>query len=182
MGKMPKCADCQAESYAFDRAFACAVYEGAMRRLIHAFKFENRKYLKHFFVKIMSEFINSHAIAAGVDLALPVPMDKNRRLERGFNQSELISMEIAKNFGMPHSSRNLIHIRSGAAQSLLAKSDRKLNVKNAFLVRNADEFRSKRLLLIDDILTTGYTASECAKTLKRSGAVSVTVLALARGA
>ena len=180
-GKMPRCAECRTESYAFDQAYACAAYQGAMRQLIHAFKFENRKYLKHFFVKTMTEFMNSHLTAATVDGILPVPIDKDRRLERGFNQSELISMEISRVFGIPHSSGNLIHLRPGAVQSQLAKNQRQLNVKGAFLVRNADEFHSKRLLLIDDILTTGYTASECAKMLKKAGATSVTVLALARG-
>ena len=129
----------------------------------------------------MTDFMNSRLTAATVDVTLPVPMDKDRRLERGFNQSELISLEISRVFGIPHSAGNLIHIRPGAVQSLLAKNQRRLNVKGAFLIRNADEFRSKRILLIDDILTTGYTASECAKMLKRSGAASVTVLALARG-
>ena len=181
IGIMPRCAECQTEASAFDRAYACAVYEGTIRRLIHAFKFENRKYLKHFFVKMMTEFMNSHLTAATVDGILPVPMDNNRRLERGFNQSELISLEISKIFGIPHSAGNLIQRRPGAIQSDLTKNQRRLNVKGAFLVRNADEFHSKRLLLIDDILTTGYTASECAKMLKKAGAVSVTVLALARG-
>jgi len=125
--------------------------------------------------------MNAYLVTTDVDVILPVPMDKNRRLERGFNQSELISLEISKYFGIPHSSGNLIQVRSGAVQSRLAKNQRQLNVKDAFLVRNADEFHSKRLLLIDDILTTGYTASECAKTLKKAGAASVTVLALARG-
>ena len=181
IGEMPKCSECQAESYAFDQAYACAAYEGAMRRLIHAFKFENRKYLKHFFMKMMTEFMNLRLIAAAVDGILPVPMDKDRRLERGFNQSELISLEISRVFGIPHSAGNLIQRRSGAVQSGLTKNKRRLNVKGAFLVRNADEFHSKRLLLIDDILTTGCTASECAKMLKKAGAASVTVLALARG-
>ena len=125
--------------------------------------------------------MNSRSITSDVDIILPVPMGRDRRLDRGFNQSELISLEISKIFGIPHASGNLIQSRSGEVQSQLAKPERKLNVQGAFLVRNADEFSAKRLLLIDDILTTGYTASECAKTLKRSGAAQVTVLALARG-
>lgn len=129
----------------------------------------------------MREFIEKYLIKTDYDITLAVPISKERWLERGFDQSELISSEIAKHCGISHSSGNLIHIHPGAPQSLLAKNQRKMNVKGAFLVRNSDEFHSKRLLLIDDILTTGYTASECAKTLKRSGAASVTVLTLARG-
>ncbi|PIU40496.1 MAG: hypothetical protein COT00_01395 [Candidatus Omnitrophica bacterium CG07_land_8_20_14_0_80_50_8] len=181
MGNMPKCAECQTESFAFDRAFACAVYEGTMRQLIHAYKFQNRKYLKHYFIRMMLAFIHSHLAASDFDIILPVPMDRGRRSERGFNQSELISSAIAKYFKISHSVENLVRLQGGQIQSQLEKKQRKLNVKNAFLVRKADTFHSRRLLLIDDILTTGYTASECARCLKKSGAARVTVLALARG-
>ena len=180
--KNTRCADCEGESYAFDRAVACAIYEGTLRKLLHAYKFENRKYLKYFFVDLAVQFIKTYLHTSDFDLTLAVPMEKNRRIERGFNQSELISLEIAKQFSIPHSSGNLIHVGPGIAQSLLAKHERKENVKNAFLIRNADEFRSRHVLLIDDILTTGYTASECARVLKKADTSSVTVLALARGA
>lgn len=181
IGQNTRCAECQKESYAFDRAFACALYEGPMRELIHTYKFKHRKYLKHFFIRMAEEFIRSNIRFADCEIMLPVPIGAHRSLERGFNQSELISTEIAKNLNLPHSSGNLIRIKSETAQSLLTKTDRKMNVKDAFSVRRPELFRSKNCLLIDDILTTGRTASECAKTLKESGAASVTILALARG-
>ena len=181
MGQNPRCAKCLEESYSFDKAFACAPYEEHMKRLIHTYKFKRRKYLKYYFIKIMREFIRLNLSPQNFDAVLPVPISSQRFLERGFNQSELISLEIAREFRLPHSSGNLIRAKSETPQSLLTKTGRKVNVQDAFLVRRPELFDSKKLLLIDDILTTGQTASECAKTLKKAGAASVTVLALARG-
>ena len=181
MGQDTRCVKCREESYSFDKAFACAPYEEHMKQLIHTYKFKRRKYLKHFFVKMMFEFIHSGHLDQNFDTVLPVPISFQRFLERGFNQSELISLEIAKEFHLPHSSGNLIRARSETPQSLLTKTGRKANVQDAFLVKRPELFDSKKLLLIDDILTTGQTASECAKTLKKTGASSVTVLAVARG-
>ena len=181
IGQTLRCADCQNESYSYDSVFACASYEGPMRELIHAYKFKHRKYLKHFFIRMAEEFIRSNIRCTHLEITLPVPIGAHRSLERGFNQSELISMAIARNLNLRHSSGNLVRTKSETAQSLLTKNDRKINVKGAFSVKRPELLKSKNLLLIDDILTTGQTASECARILKEAGASSVTVLAMARG-
>ena len=177
----PKCAECYNESFHFDRAFACALYEGKMKELLHAYKFGRRKYLKNFFLKIMSQFVHAYVKTEHFDAVAAVPIDPKKKRERGFNQSELLSKKLAARLKLPHASRGLSRTRSSSPQSLLSKQDRKQNVQGCFLVKAKESFREKRVLLIDDILTTGQTASECARILKEAGARSVTLLACARG-
>ena len=179
--EVPRCGQCTKGSFHFDRAFACALYEGKMKELIHHYKFGRRKCLKEFFVKAMTNFIGRHLKNDLFDLILAVPIDNEKKAERGFNQSELISNRLACVLKIPDASEEIDRIKSASPQSLLAKMDRKLNVQGRFSSRNKNFFDHKDALLIDDILTTGETASECAKTLKEAGASSVTVLACARG-
>ena len=177
-----KCAECLDEKFYFDRAFACALYEGKMKELLHAYKFGRRKYLGNFFIKAMEKFMNAHVKPGTFDAVVAVPMDKIKRNERGFNQSALLSARLAKKLNVPHYSKKLRRAYSSTPQSLLTKTDRKLNVRGRFSVASNVLLHGKRILLVDDILTTGQTASECARVLKEAGASTVTVLACARGA
>ncbi len=179
--EVKKCAACEGEVFHYDRAFACAFYEGTMRELIHAYKFGGRKYLKNFFARSLVRFIRRHLSGRRFDAVAAVPMDPEKKRSRGFNQSELLSAPIARALKMSDASRELTRKKSDSPQALLAKTDRKTNVKNRFAVKNTADFKAKNVLLIDDILTTGHTASECAKALKNAGAASVTVLTCARG-
>ena len=169
------------ESFHFDRAFACALYEGKMKELLHAYKFSQHKYLKNFFVKILHELIESNLKNEKFDLVAAIPLDRDKRNERGFNQSELLTQALAAKLKIMDGSKNITRTPSPSPQSLLAKRERKLNVQGHFSIRDKHFFDAKSVLLVDDILTTGQTASECAKTLKEAGARSVTVLACARG-
>ena len=152
-----------------------------MKELLHAYKFGGRKYLAHFFVKLMSRFAENHINKADYGAIVPVPVDAAKMRERGFNQSALISAALARRLGLPHLSGLLRRVTSSSPQSLLPKEDRRSNVAGCFSVKEAARIQNKRLLLIDDILTTGYTASEAARVLKEAGARSVTILASARG-
>ena len=178
----PRCAHCRDAAFHFDRAYACTLYEGGTKELLHAFKFRNRKMLKSFFVKTMHGFFEKHLRNERFDLAVSVPMDAERERERGFNQSRLLSAGLAGRLGIGEASNRLRCIRKNAPQSLLAKAGRRSNVKGSFAVKPGGCFLAKRVLLVDDILTTGHTASECARTLKAAGAAAVTVLTFARGA
>ena len=176
-----KCAACGSESFHYDRAFACAFYEGKMRELIHAYKFGGRKYLKNFFAGSLLGFIGRHLSERPFDAVAAVPIDPEKKRSRGFNQAELLSAPIARALEIPDVSKKLTRKKSDSPQALLAKTERKTNVKDRFAAKNTADFKAKNVLLIDDILTTGHTASECAKALKNAGAASVTVLACARG-
>lgn len=176
------CARCAHEHFHFDRAFACAIYEGKIKELLHRFKFNERKYLKNFLGSRMAALLRGNLAEGRFDTVIPVPMDNQKRNERGFNQSELLSRRVAQELELPHDPRRLRRTAGSRPQHFLTKKDRERNARGAFTARaNGNSLDGKNVLLVDDILTTGQTASECARALKEAGAASVTVLALARG-
>jgi ComF family protein len=115
----------------------------------------------------------------GFDAVVPMPLHWRRRWQRGFNQSELLAREIARKWGVPVSAL-VRRKRATAPQAGLTSAQRRKNVEGAFQVGKGTRLKGMRLLLIDDVLTTGATASACARALKRAGAAQVTFLALAR--
>ena len=129
----------------------------------------------------MTVFVRHHIQMSSLNLVLAVPLDHTKKRARGFNQSELLSNHLASELKLTDVSQAIQRRASASPQSALTKRDRKQNVKDCFSIRDKHLFHNKSVLLVDDILTTGQTASECAKALKESGASSVTVLACARG-
>ena len=176
-----RCGHCRQENFHFDRAFACAYYDDRMKELLHAFKFGRRRFLQPFFEGILNDFMQKHLSTAEWDVVVPVPMDGAHERERGFNQAKLLSAFVAKKSGRAHAPRALGRLPSGAVQSSLSRRERKRNAAGRFFARRPSGSASGHVLLVDDILTTGETASACAKALKDAGARTVTVLAVARG-
>ncbi len=177
-----RCGLCADEHFHYDRAFACTIYQGKVKELLHAYKFGRRKYLKNYFVSLMIQFFRAHLKESSFDAVAAVPLSAHTKNLRGFNQSELMASQIAGVLGLKDASGKLERKKSSSPQSLLTKPDRKINVQGRFVVKEPSAFKGKRLLLVDDVLTTGQTASECARTLKNAGCAGVTVLACARGA
>jgi ComF family protein len=158
------------------------VYEGHAKELLHAYKFGRRKYLKSFFGGLLAEFVRKNIPADSYDCVVALPLDRERVRERGFNQSALLAENLSGCLEAPYFADLVSRRRSAFAQSSLKKEQRKENVRGRFQLRsNHKNIYGKKVLLIDDILTTGQTASECAKIIKSGGARSVTVLAVARG-
>ena len=176
-----RCGQCHREPFHFERAYAVLYYEGKTRRLLQAFKFRERKRLKKFFTDLLLEFLSNHLDISDFDILVSVPMDAQKENHRGFNQARLLCKQIAKKTSRDDFSACFIKKKSRKTQSLLTRSQRAKNIAGTFFVKKPGAFSGKKILLIDDILTTGFTASECAKTLKKDGAVSVTLLAAARG-
>ena len=176
-----RCGQCGDTRFHFDRAWATAWYDGPMKALIFAFKFGGQKHLKKYFSGRLIDFTEQHIGRDLFEGVVPVPLEEERKLSRGFNQCELLSKPLAQHFGKMHWAGLLKREPSGSPQSRLAKNERETNVKGGFTVTNPALASRRSILLIDDILTTGQTASECAHALKDAGATSVCVLALARG-
>ena len=174
-----RCSECAGVSFHFDRAYATALYHGGMKEILHRYKFNGHKYLRKYLVRRLLNFHQRFLTGHAFDGILAIPLDTSRQKERGFNQSLLLSKPIARSLGLPELSADLSRKRPTAPQHRLSKEMRSENIAGCF---SADrDFTGRKLLLIDDILTTGITVSECAGALKDAGAVSVTVLACARG-
>ena len=177
-----RCGRCENEKFHFDRAFACVFYKDGMKTLLHDFKFGRKRFLAPFFSRLMMRFALEHLRSEKWALVVPVPMDKKKEFERGFNPSEALSASVAKKTGRPHLAGALACRPAETPQAALTKTERRSNVRGRFFVRKPEAVVSKNILLVDDILTTGQTASACALALKIAGSGTVTVLAFARGA
>lgn len=152
-------------------------YEEGIRDKLLKYKFRDYSYLYKFFSEII---INNCNLKNNYDIILPVPIHKKRRQKRGYNQSELVSKEIAKNMNIEYSNKVLIKVVNTVPQSTLNQNQRMSNVLGIYKVINSQNINQKRILLIDDIFTTGSTVNECAKVLKQNGAKSVDVLTIAK--
>ncbi|MEW5963342.1 MAG: ComF family protein [Pseudomonadota bacterium] len=163
----------------YDRARAVAAYDGAMRRLIHDLKFRDRHDARRLLGRWLAEA--GGALLADADLLVPVPLYRFRLLVRRFNQSAILAGEVARRSGVATMPDGLVRVRRTASQVGLSREEREANVRGAFVVAPAAAARvvGRRVVLVDDVITTGATVSACARELKRAGAARVDVLALA---
>lgn len=176
----PVCAGCLADPPVWARARASLRYDDASRPLIVGFKHADRPHLAVLFAAWMS--------AAGGDLLddapllVPVPLHRWRLLARRYNQAAELANALARRAALPVSTDALVRVRRTPSQGRLTASQRSRNVRGAFAVpqRSAPAIRDRRVLLIDDVLTTGATAGACARALMRAGAASVDLLTVAR--
>jgi ComF family protein len=170
------CAACRSGLRGFDSAASFGFYEGPLRSLIHLFKYSGMKPLAKPLAALLDRALPADE---RFDAVVPVPLHWRRKLDRGFNQAELLARGVAKR-------RNIVLVnalRRGKAtetQAGLAMAGRRLNVAGAFRIRPKADVKAKRILLIDDVMTTGATARACASVLIRAGARSVSLLTLAR--
>jgi competence protein ComFC len=174
------CVSCLRKPLEFDRAFAPCVYEGTLKELIHQFKYNNRDYLGAVLAKFMVDFIRQYDIPMDyLDLIIPVPLHAARLREREFNQAQILSDHIAAAFGKKVLNNTLVRQRYTKTQTELKDAERFSNVKESFTLKDAQAVKSKNILLVDDVLTTGATSSEAALALKTAGANIIFVLTLA---
>ena len=163
--------------YDVDQLISLFLYQGVIRNCILELKFDGKAYIANTFAQLMGmAFKRSHFEA---DIVVPVPIHRKRLMERGYNQSELLSRIIAKQLKMTHLSHLLVKVKNNVAQSTLDHAHRKENVSNVYRMNQKFNICGKRILLIDDIYTTGATANECAKVLKENGAQEVICLTIA---
>lgn len=171
-----RCALCRSGVRGFDWAACYGAYEGTLRELIHLYKYNRMRPL----VKLLGDLL-ARALPReqSFDAVVAVPLHWRRQWERGFNQSELLARSIARRTGLPvlHPVRRR---RATRVQAGLSNARRRENVAGAFVAKKAGAVKGLRILLIDDVMTTGATASACAHALKRAGAQSVALLTLAR--
>ncbi len=167
------CPDCAGEQPYFSSARSAWVFAGPGRELIYDFKYRNNTRLAEALAKELLPFVTSH------DVVSWVPLARSKKWARGYNQAELLGRRLARLTGRP-AVAFLKRIRRTADQSRLSPAERRKNVSRAFAVRRGTSVTGLSVLLVDDVLTTGATASECARVLVESGATTVHVVTLAR--
>jgi ComF family protein len=160
--------------------YSACIYEGVFKELIHGFKYNGKLALAKIFVTLLESCIKENPEMLEADVVTAVPLHRSRMRQREFNQSSVLANKLAGIYGLPV--KNVLKkIKKTKYQNELTKSERLVNLKNAFKVCNPAAIEGKRILLIDDVMTTGATLGECAGALLASGAKKVTCLTLARG-
>ncbi len=167
------CRDCRREKWHFDRAFSATIYSDEMRELVHFYKYRMRHYMATPFADLMVEFMQKHIDYQEIDFVVPVPLHWRRYMFRGFNQAYEIIRHLTRKFPLTVSRGNLRRIRHTLPQVILTPDQRKENIKDAFKAIRPEEFKGKKILLVDDVFTTGSTMNECARALKEAGAEEV---------
>ncbi len=170
------CSLCRLGARGFDAAYSSGEYDGPLRKLIHLFKYQGVYSLERTLVDRLSDALPRDQL---FDLLVPVPMHWWRRLLRGRNHAENLARALAKRTGIAFSNP-VRRKKLTKAQAQVSRAQRRRNVQGVFAVRPAAEVKGKRILLVDDVLTTGSTAAACAAALKRAGAAHVAVITIAR--
>lgn len=155
-------------------------YKGIAREALITFKFKRKSLMAEPLGALLRDWIDREMSEKHFDLIVPVPLHSFRLQRRGFNQSLLLAEQIVTSCKGAHLSEAILRIRPTLTQTTLSFQDRKKNIRGAFQVQKPDEVKGKRILLIDDIVTTSATVTECARVLKKCGAVSIYVLSVAR--
>ena len=164
----------------FEEHIYLANYEGKFREDILSYKFFDKSYMYKTFAKLALKNEKICRIIKSYDIIIPVPMYRKKKILRGYNQSELIAKEIAKNVKEIKYINALKKVKDNKKQSSLDKEERLKNVKNVYQIQNKEIIKNKQIILFDDIFTTGSTVNECSKVLKQNGAKKILVLTLAR--
>jgi ComF family protein len=189
-----RCLLCQRIDPPFERAVAYGSYAGGLRDLIHVLKFEQVRPAAAVLGRVLAETIANleKAMPVGTIMVVPVPLHTSKQAQRGFNQAEMIARSALKQLSRPNPNPNpnpkrfdlstgvLRRRRDTGSQIGLTSRQRRENLRGAFVVRDPTRIVSRDILLIDDVYTTGTTASECARVLLRAGAARVWVATVAR--
>ena len=181
-----RCPVCRRVERPFERAVAYGSYDGGLRELIHLLKYNGVRPAAKVLGRMLAETLTSlePAFEQAAVLVIPVPLYKSKRRNRGFNQAELIS-SVALKLGPARERLRLatdilLRTRETRSQIGLTSHQRRENMRGAFAVARAMEVTGREVLLVDDVYTTGTTATECARVLRRAGAAKVWVVTVAR--
>lgn len=178
IGKRLICGECITNKRGFTEGYYGFYFENRLRDAVHAFKFNGRKDVGVYLMSLLDKKIKP--LSEKIDCIVPVPVTEKRLRVRGFNQSFIISEEIA------HITKSVVYdsvlykIKETKDQYSLSKEERERNIKGAFSLKNENIIRGKKILLVDDLFTTGNTAKEAARVLLKAKPRSIIFFALAR--
>ena len=160
---------------------ACS-YKGIVKEALKRYKFKGKASYCRAFAKLLTDKVKTETGNKKFDIIVSVPLHRKRERLRGYNQSELISRLLSRQTGIKNYPNILSRVRDTSGQSLItSKKDRYENIKNAFSVTDPKIVEGKSVILVDDIVTTGFTISECARVLMEAGASEVIAAVIASG-
>lgn len=154
------------------------IFEGALREAIHHLKYNRKARVAEPLGELLASYLLAHPIQ--VEAIVPVPLHPDRLRKRGFNQAQLLAAQLARQMRLPLLAKEVVRVRQTAQQADLSRQERRTNVQDAF-AWSAAAAPPARVLVVDDVLTTGATVEAVAAALCRAGAREVHALALARG-
>ena len=174
------CEDYRENRPHFDRAASAARYDGEARELVNSFKFRDRLWLRDDLVDWLEGVLRARFHVGEIDIVLPMPSTLLHRWNRGYNQSALLACPLARRIGKPYGRFVLRRKGHPKKQSGLSEEERRINAIGTFSVMRPSAVAGRTVLVVDDIMTTGATLSECAAELRRAGARRVWCVTLAR--
>ena len=174
------CGACLAIHPRFAAARAAVLFDGVARDLIHRFKYDRKVHLARPLSLLVQEALTSFTTSLAADLLIPVPLHRRRLRERGFNQAVLLGRTLAKAWNIPLNVDTLKRTRWTEPQVTLSAAEREANVRGAFALAEPAAVRGRKIILLDDVYTTGSTVAECSRVLRKAGADEIYVITVAR--
>ena len=175
------CANCQDLTFDFVSARAAVVAQGVAREAILRYKYQRQLWFEPFLADLLIHAAKPVLMPKDWDFIVPVPLHPQKEREREFNQAQRLARRLSLAAGIPLADKLLKRISATTTQTHLTRAARATNMRNAFAVRPGSAVGHRRLVLVDDVFTTGATTSDCARALTGAGAAQVCVWTVARG-
>lgn len=185
MEEQEYCVDCSKRQYHFLKGYALWVYDDKMSKSISVFKYHHRKYYGKIYITELMNHYSKKIQDLNVDAIVPIPIHWSKHLERGYNQADILAKEIGEKLNLPVLSHLLIRNKKTLPQKRLSDKERLQNLREAFLYNEVVEHKidicPKRVLLVDDIYTTGSTIEACSSVLMAHGVDEIYFVTLCIG-
>lgn len=172
-----ECPGCNKHDPKYTKIRSCGNYKGPLKEAIHSLKYQNNLALGFILSEMLEEKLRNENWI--IDIIVPVPLSRGRQRERGYNQAALLAHPLAKRMGLQYDSGSLTRKKYTESQVHLTAEERSCNMADAFSIKS-NFFKGKNILIIDDVITTGSTINECARTIQEGGAKEVYGLSIAR--
>jgi len=176
-----ECSNCRGKDLSFTTARSAAVARGVTLEVIHRYKYKRALWFEPFLAQLLIESAAPALPPAKWDMIVPVPLHPVKEREREFNQAQRLAKHLSRATGIPLHHRCIRRVKATRTQTQLSQRERAANMRGAFAARSGLRLEGRRVVLIDDVLTTGATTNACARVLKGAGAGEVCVWTVARG-
>lgn len=174
------CYDCERHAHVYERGYSLWVHKGGVQQSIYQFKYHNRRIYSQFFGRELLFRYGQAVRGWEITFIIPIPLSKKRRRSRGFNQAELLALQLGRGLGIPVDGKSLVRVRDTNPQKQMDVRGRSSNLRNAFAWTGKNSIQGN-VLLIDDIYTTGNTIDAAARVLKQNGAGKIYFLTISIG-